>query len=115
MAGAAVFVKGATFKEVQDVVSAVLEEVDEGVHDAALTAAGQARPAGAVFKSGVRLSHDQGVSTQQWVELAIDYAPVVAPIGEAVWELIVLPRLRRFFHEDRVSKPDPRKRRRRRS
>jgi hypothetical protein len=111
MSAVEIYVKGAKLTDVRKAVEAALEEVDKGVHDTALEAAGYPRPSGTTFKGSFRLSQGQGLAPQDWLQIIGDFAPLAVMMGRTVWTIAVVPRLKRLFHEDRVSEHDPQQKR----
>lgn len=104
-----VYVKRVKFEELEQTIEAALAEVDKGKHDEALAAAGFHRPQGLALAGSAKLSQPQGLSPEEWSKLVVDFAPVVATIAGGVWTVILLPKLKKLFREDRISEVAPKK------
>jgi hypothetical protein len=106
-----VFVRGVEFEKARLAVDAILDEVDRGIHDTALSAAGHPRSPANALTGNVRLSQGQGLSPESWMQIVGELGPLAVIMGRDVWRIIVVPKLKRLFHEDQVSEHDPHQRR----
>lgn len=104
-----IYIKGAKFDEVERAIKAAFAEVDAGKYDEVLVEAGVKRPRGVVLSESVIVTRSQGASTDEWMKLAVELAPLAVTIGGTIWKIAVVPKLKRLFHDDRVQEHDPKK------
>ena len=63
-------------REIKAAVVAALGEVNRGIHDAELEAAGHPRPSGTTLEGHVHLSQGQGLSPEDWRMIIADFGPL---------------------------------------
>jgi hypothetical protein len=102
-----VYVKGIKFGDVKRAIGSLLDEVDQGKHDEQLKAAGITRPADVSFADSVTFDQPQGLSPDDWAKIIIIFAPFAAQVGKDIWKIVILPKLKRLFRDDRVQDEDP--------
>jgi hypothetical protein len=90
-------VKRSRVREFKRELSHLLEEVAGGKYDAELRAHGITIPA-QIPTNAIEAQEEpgQGVSPDQFVDLLIKYAPLIVPIGSALWTW-AWPKLRDYF------------------
>jgi hypothetical protein len=104
-----IYIKDAKFEDVERAIKETLAEVDAGKHDRILAEAGVKRPPEVVFSRTVALSQSQGASPEEWMKLAVELAPLAITIGGGIWKIVIVPKLKKLFREDRVKEEDPKK------
>lgn len=104
-----VYLLDVEFDDAKAKIEKLLSQVDEGEFDEELAAAGIVRKPDIKLASGAQFSQGQGLSTDQWMQVLVEFVPLVATIATGVWEIIIVPKLKKRFREERVSDKDPRK------
>jgi hypothetical protein len=90
-------VKIARLGEFERELREFLQEVADGKHDVELRARGITLPAGMSADAiTTKSTSGQAAAAEQFVELAIKYAPLIVPIGQALWAW-AWPKLRACF------------------
>jgi len=102
-----VFVRDIKFEAFEDETRRLLADLDAGKFDEELGHAGIGRDPSTPLSSAFEVSQSQYMSPEQWTEISVVFGSVVAPMARDVWKSILLPKLKRAFHEDRVSSRDP--------
>jgi hypothetical protein len=104
---AAVSVRHREYVDVEKAIATALEEVDNGLHDTELAKAGHPRPTGVTLKGRVVVTQNQGLSTEEWLRIMVDFGPLAATIAESIWNIVVVPKLKKIFHQDGVKDSNP--------
>jgi hypothetical protein len=99
-----IYVSGASFDKIEGAITNALMEADRGDYDKNFS-----RPPNVTLAKAITISQDQGLSTQEWTKLIIDFGPLAATIGESIWTIVIVPKLRSVFR-DRFSEVNPNKR-----
>lgn len=95
-------VRNISFAELEARMGEVLAEVDRGEYDADLQRAGVRRDPSVRLEGAVTISTGQGLSPDQWAEVLVAFAPFAGEVAKSIWEIVVVPALKRVFREDRV-------------
>lgn len=98
------------FTQTKSAVEAILEQIDKGDFDEELAQAGVPRNRSLLLAPAATISEDgQGLSPDQWAQIVVEFVPVAAAIVGSIWEIIVVPALKRRFRDDKISATDPQK------
>ncbi len=103
-----VFVRDADFTAVEKEIRNLLAATDRGEFDTELKKAGVTRNPNVKLTEGVKIEEGQGLSPDQWITIITVFGPLAATIAKDVWQVVILPRLKRVFRPDSVSPTDPR-------
>jgi hypothetical protein len=102
------YAKGVKFEELKRAIESTLAEVDQGKHDAALRKAGVERPTDVKLAS-VSVTQSQYLSPEEWTEIIAVFGPLAVAFGKDIWKIIVVPKLKRSFRDDRIADSPPKR------
>ena len=105
-----VFVRGGNFQSVERAIREVLTATDAGDFDSELRKVGVTRQADVSLATNLKIEgRGQGLSPDEWVQIVVTFGPLVTSVAKDIWQIVVIPRLKRLFPSDNVSPHDPRK------
>lgn len=102
-----IYVKEIDFTEIEKEARKILADIDNGKFDQQLDENNLSRPVDARISDEVHFEMPQALTTDQWYQIIVTYGPLVVTVGTSVWEIIVVPRLKRLFPSDSVSSDHP--------
>lgn len=97
------------FDELKGVIEGILVEVDQGKHDEALSKVGVNRSADDKIVQGLTIEQKQYLTPEEWLQIIIVFGPTAGHIAKDVWDIIVVPKLKRLFRDDQVQALPPSK------
>jgi hypothetical protein len=103
------YAKGVKFEELKRAIESTLVEVDQGKHDAALRKAGVERPTDITFASAVSVTQSQYLSPEEWTKIIAVFGPLAVIFGKDIWKIVVIPKLKRLFRDDRIADTPPKR------
>jgi len=103
------YVMGTALAEVTRAIERTLAEVDQGKHDAALRKAGVERPADVKTAPGFSVTQPQNLSPEEWTQIIGLFSSLAVVFGKDVWKIVVVPKLKRLFKDDRIAEAPPKK------
>jgi hypothetical protein len=103
------YAKNVKFEELKRAIELSLAEVDEGKYDATLHKAGVVRPTGVTLASSVSVTQSQYLSPEEWTKIIAVFGPLAAVFGKDIWKIVVVPKLKKLFRDDRITGSPPKK------
>ena len=107
MATVELYAKHVKFGELKRAIEGVLADVDQGRYDEELRTAGVTRPADVKVAQGIRVEQKQYLTPEEWFQITVIFGPLAAHIAKDVWDIIVVPKLKRLFRDDQIQTLPP--------
>lgn len=105
-----VFFRDVKFLEAEAAIRDILAEVDAGRYDQELNESGVHRDPGVSLADHTTFEQPRGLGPNEWYVIMAIITPAVTYGSKTIWDKIVIPKLKRKFRVDQVSRHNPKKR-----